>query len=98
MGIGGLPPIGCLPIQMAVAFQNPFNRKCIENQNLDSQSYNVKLKNLIPQIQAQLPGSNIFYSDIYNPLFDMISNPQKYGTFVNPTLNFNSNLNAREII
>ncbi|KAJ6758201.1 GDSL-LIKE LIPASE/ACYLHYDROLASE [Salix koriyanagi] len=44
MAIAGLPPIGCLPIQI-----------------------------------PKLPGSRIIYADIYDPLSDMVSQPQKYG-------------------
>jgi phospholipase/lecithinase/hemolysin len=79
MIIGGLPPIGCLPIQMTANFKNPANRTCVEQQNLDAQSYNQKLANLLPKLQESLPGSKIIYSDGYEPLNDMINNPQKYG-------------------
>jgi hypothetical protein len=82
MLIAGLVPIGCLPIQMTLKFQNPEDRKCIENQNLDAKIYNSKLVNLLPQIQAQLPESHIAYADVYGPLSDMINNPTKYGKLI----------------
>lgn len=82
MLIAGLVPIGCLPIQMTSKFQNPADRKCIENQNLDAKIYNSKLVNLLPQIQAQLPQSHIAYADVYGPLSDMINNPTKYGKLI----------------
>ncbi|GAV58663.1 LOW QUALITY PROTEIN: Lipase_GDSL domain-containing protein, partial [Cephalotus follicularis] len=78
MVIAGLPPFGCLPIQITANFEIPF-RTCVENQNEDAQSYNKKLENLLSQIEAQLAGSKIIYADLYNPLIDMINNPQKYG-------------------
>lgn len=79
MVVAGLPPIGCLPIQETLAFQDPKNRKCLENQNSDSQNYNHKLTKLLHDLQALLPGSKIHYIDIYNPLIDMIDHPKKYG-------------------
>ncbi|WZZ54929.1 hypothetical protein YC2023_055036 [Brassica napus] len=76
--IGGLPPIGCLPIQMTAKFRNIF-RFCLEQENKDSVVYNQKLQKQIPQMQASLTGSKILYSDIYNPIYDMMQNPGKYG-------------------
>ncbi|XVF11627.1 hypothetical protein REPUB_Repub08aG0043500 [Reevesia pubescens] len=75
----GLPPIGCLPIQMTTRFEIPTNRKCLEDQNSHAQSYNKKLEKLLLEIQATLPRSKIVYADIYEPLNDMINHPQKYG-------------------
>ncbi|PIA39606.1 hypothetical protein AQUCO_02600214v1 [Aquilegia coerulea] len=81
--ISGLPPIGCLPIQVTAGSLVPsthmLQRICVEQQNLDSQSYNAKLQSLISRLQARLPGSRVAYVDIYNPLVDMIHNPHKYG-------------------
>lgn len=75
----GLPPIGCLPIQMTMAMQKQNERRCIEKQNSDSKEYNQKLKKSLTDIQSNLSGSVIFYADIYGALFDMATNPQKYG-------------------
>ncbi|KAK6163806.1 hypothetical protein DH2020_000670 [Rehmannia glutinosa] len=77
MVVSGLPPIGCLPIQMTA--KSPILRSCSHKENADSQSYNHKLQKLLPQIEAELPESKILYVDAYNPLMDMINNPQKYG-------------------
>ncbi|KAG8496613.1 hypothetical protein CXB51_007877 [Gossypium anomalum] len=79
MMVAGLPPIGCLPIQMTAKFQIPTNRKCLEDQNSDAESYNKKLAKLLPELQAKLPGSKLAYTDVYEPLFDMINYPQQYG-------------------
>ncbi|KAL5801806.1 hypothetical protein ACOSQ3_033438 [Xanthoceras sorbifolium] len=79
MIIAGLPPMGCLPLQMTAKFQNPFNRKCLEDQNSDSRSYNKKLSKMLTHLQALLSRGQIIYADIYNPLIDMINHPQKYG-------------------
>lgn len=79
MAIAGLPPIGCLPIQMTAKFEHPLKRKCLEDQNSDSQSYNRKLEKLLNQMETLLPKSTIVYADIYEALIDMIHHPQKYG-------------------
>ncbi|KAH7542777.1 GDSL esterase/lipase At2g30310 [Ziziphus jujuba] len=77
--VSGLPPIGCLPIQMTVKFENPSDRKCLEDENFDAQTYNYKLSKLLARLQALLPGSKLVYADIYGPLIDMINHSQKYG-------------------
>ncbi|XP_023533087.1 GDSL esterase/lipase At2g30310-like [Cucurbita pepo subsp. pepo] len=77
--VAGLPPVGCLPIQETVSFENPLHRICLEDQNSDSKSYNQKLSKLLSNLQPQLPGSTMLYADIYTPLIDMINNPRQYG-------------------
>ncbi|KAK3015666.1 hypothetical protein RJ639_007503 [Escallonia herrerae] len=74
--VSGLPPIGCLPIQMTT---KSIIRNCVRSQNYDSQLYNDKLMKVLPRLQASLPRSRILYADIYTPLMDMINNPGKYG-------------------
>ncbi|CAN6981443.1 hypothetical protein BRARA_I05380 [Brassica rapa] len=75
----GLPPIGCLPVQMTFARQKQNERRCIDKQNSDSQEYNQKLKKSLTDIQSNLTGSVIFYADIYGTILDMATNPQSYG-------------------
>ncbi|KAB2084667.1 hypothetical protein ES319_A05G349600v1 [Gossypium barbadense] len=77
--VAGLPPVGCLPVQMTFRLENPMNRQCLENQNSDARSYNKKLVKLLPKIQVELPRSKLVYTDIYQPLMDMITHPQQYG-------------------
>ncbi|KAL8531227.1 hypothetical protein ACS0TY_008017 [Phlomoides rotata] len=76
--VSGLPPIGCLPIQMTIRSPPPL-RNCSEKENEESRSYNDKLQKLLPLLQTDLPGSRILYVDVYNPLATIIHNPQKYG-------------------
>lgn len=78
MLIGGLLPMGCLPIQITARCKYFNGRKCLQDQNLDSQNYNKKVAKLLPKLQKSLPGSLLLYADTYKPLMDMIHNPQKY--------------------
>ncbi|KAK4606797.1 hypothetical protein RGQ29_000864 [Quercus rubra] len=79
MMVVGLPPMGCLPIQITLKYPIPINRKCVEHLNADSQSYNQKMVNLLSKLQAVLPGSKFAYADIYQRVINMINYPQKYG-------------------
>ncbi|KAH6766059.1 GDSL-like Lipase/Acylhydrolase family protein [Perilla frutescens var. hirtella] len=75
--VAGIPPIGCLPIQMTA--KSPLLRNCSVKENEDAKAYNDKLEKLLPQIETELAGSKVLYADIYNPLMDIINNPQQYG-------------------
>ncbi|XP_060196180.1 GDSL esterase/lipase At2g24560-like [Lycium barbarum] len=75
--VNGLPPIGCLPIQMTA--KSPLLRTCINKENFDAQIYNQKLEHLLLQLQAHLPGSKILYIDSYAFVSDLINNAQEYG-------------------
>ncbi|KAI3742567.1 hypothetical protein L1987_60253 [Smallanthus sonchifolius] len=75
MVVSGLPPMGCLPIQMA----SRFTRNCLKEQNFDARIYNQKLIKMLHQIQSSLAGSRIMYADIYSPMMEMIQHPQKHG-------------------
>ncbi|KAK9940900.1 hypothetical protein M0R45_017534 [Rubus argutus] len=79
MAIAGLPPIGCLPIQITAKFKTSHDRRCIEEENLDALVYNKKLARVLPKIQSLLPRSKIVYADVYEPLNEMINNPLKFG-------------------
>ncbi|XP_061365125.1 GDSL esterase/lipase At2g30310-like [Gastrolobium bilobum] len=75
--VTGLPPIGCIPIQITANFV--MDRKCVEDENSDSELYNRKLEKRLLQIQAMLPGSRVVYTDVYDPLMNLINQPEKYG-------------------
>lgn len=75
--VAGLPPIGCLPIQMTARFKLTANRTCMEDQNLDSEVYNQKLEKSLSSLN--LPGARIMYANIYDPLLDVMQRPEKYG-------------------
>ncbi|GMH11217.1 hypothetical protein Nepgr_013058 [Nepenthes gracilis] len=63
---------------MTAKFKNPKERTCLDDQNSDAELYNLKLQKLLPHIQASLTGSRIVYADIYKPLMDLISHPQRH--------------------
>ncbi|CAK9171798.1 unnamed protein product [Ilex paraguariensis] len=77
MAVFGIPPIGCLPSQRSLA-GGPL-RVCAENYNQAAQLVNTKLSSELHSLNSSLPQSRVVYIDIYNPLLDIIQNPQKYG-------------------
>ncbi|CAN8317529.1 unnamed protein product [Cochlearia groenlandica] len=86
IAIVGLPPIGCLPVQVTLGALTSLplprifkHRICAENQNDDSRLYNQKLQKLNFRLSQRLGGTKVLYLDIYTPLMDMIKHPRKYG-------------------
>ncbi|GKV17821.1 hypothetical protein SLEP1_g28280 [Rubroshorea leprosula] len=77
IGVFSAPPIGCVPSQRTLA--GGIERDCAENYNEAATLFNSKLSPELHSLAGTLPGSKLVYIDIYNPLLDMILNPQKYG-------------------
>ncbi|KAM0891432.1 hypothetical protein ACQ4PT_026413 [Festuca glaucescens] len=81
MLVAGLPPVGCLPLQLTMAElrQPPRPQGCIAEQNTAAESYNAKLRRMLAEFQSASPGARAVYADIYTPLLDMVDHPDKYG-------------------
>ncbi|XP_051227006.1 GDSL esterase/lipase At1g06990 [Lolium perenne] len=79
--VAGLPPVGCLPLQLTMAElrQPPRPQGCIADQNTAAESYNAKLRRMLAEFQSASPGARAVYADIYTPLLDMVDHPDKYG-------------------
>lgn len=79
LSVFGDPPIGCLPSQRTLA--GGVHRECNEYYNQAAQMYNTKLIASLKALNHSLndPKARIIYTDIYNPLLDLIQNYKKYG-------------------
>ncbi|KAH7537592.1 hypothetical protein FEM48_Zijuj03G0109300 [Ziziphus jujuba var. spinosa] len=78
--VAGLPPIGCLPMQVTLrSVEHMLGRVCVEQQNNDSRAYNTKLQLSLLKLQVSLHKAKIVYLDAYNVMMDMFTNPHKYG-------------------
>ncbi|KAL1188733.1 GDSL esterase/lipase EXL1 [Cardamine amara subsp. amara] len=73
----GAPPIGCVPSQRTVA-GGP-ERNCVVRFNDASQLFNTKLSANVDVLSRTLPDAKVVYIDIYDPLLELIVNPQEYG-------------------
>lgn len=72
----GAPTLGCLPSTRTVA--GGLKRDCAKEYNEAAQLFNSKLSAELDSLN-NLPDVRIVYIDIYNPLLDIIQNPNKYG-------------------
>ncbi|CAN4123016.1 unnamed protein product [Withania somnifera] len=77
VGIFGIPPIGCLPSQRTLA--GGLDRGCVKEYNEAAQLANTKFSISIDSLSKKLAQSKLVFVDIYNPLLDLIVNPQKFG-------------------
>ncbi|XP_020114312.1 GDSL esterase/lipase At2g40250-like [Ananas comosus] len=83
--VAGLPPLGCLPLQMTLTMQpNPgyAQRACIAEQNAAAAMYNADLQTMLQSLKTSpvMPDRTKFvYVDIFTPFLDMVQQPMKYG-------------------
>lgn len=84
MGVLGAPPLGCLPSSRTMTLGGgTAGKDCAENYNQAAELFNAKLSAEIDCVNSNLPDARIVYMDIYNPLLDLIQNPNKFGTYIN---------------
>lgn len=79
MAVFGVPPIGCVPYMRTQA--GGLFRLCVESQNEAAQLFNTNLLSELSSLAKKLPQSQLVFVDIYNPILDIIQNPQNYGNY-----------------
>ncbi|XVE94528.1 hypothetical protein REPUB_Repub02eG0016500 [Reevesia pubescens] len=77
IGVFSTPPIGCVPSQRTLA--GGIERACANDYNVAARLFNKKLNAMLDSLQTSLPNGKFVYIDVYNPLLDLIENPQKHG-------------------
>ena len=71
-------PIGCIPYQRET---NPSGgTACAEFPNQLAQAFNRRLRALVDELGATLPGSRFVYADVYHIFSDIIANYRSHGT------------------
>ncbi|KAG8364553.1 hypothetical protein BUALT_Bualt18G0009100 [Buddleja alternifolia] len=77
ISLGGLPPMGCMPLQRAQNQEN--GNDCMEIYNIVAMSFNEKLNNLTMELNKDLHGLKLVFSNPYFILLDIIKKPSLYG-------------------
>ncbi|CAL5041796.1 unnamed protein product [Urochloa decumbens] len=72
----GLSPIGCLPLERTL---NTLRGGCIEEYNQVARDYNEKLLAMLSRLMASHPGLKVAYINVYQNMFDLITNPSTLG-------------------
>ncbi|KAF8721512.1 hypothetical protein HU200_023018 [Digitaria exilis] len=75
--IANVGPIGCIPYQRET---NPSaGASCAEFPNQLARSFNRRLRVLVDELGAALPGSRFVYADVYHIVSDIIDNYRSHG-------------------
>ncbi|KAK8554841.1 hypothetical protein V6N13_118522 [Hibiscus sabdariffa] len=77
IGVFSTPPIGCVPSQRTLG--GGIERECAEDYNVAARLFNKKLISVLNSFRTSMPDGRFVYIDVYNPLLDLIQNPQKFG-------------------
>ncbi|XP_031265521.1 GDSL esterase/lipase EXL3-like [Pistacia vera] len=77
IAVFGAPPIGCVPAQRTLAGGN--GRECANDFNQAALLFNKKLSAKLDSIKTKMPNNRAVYIDVYDPLLDLIQNPQQHG-------------------
>ncbi|TXG52021.1 hypothetical protein EZV62_021190 [Acer yangbiense] len=79
IAVFGAPPLGCLPASITFAGEIISREKCVEAYNQAAKLFSDKLSAEVDRLNSNLADVKLVYIDIYNPLLDLIQNPNKYG-------------------
>ena len=77
LSLAGLPPMGCLPLERTI---NLFAiHECNEEYNNVALEFNGKMKNLVNQLNKELPGIHVVFSNPYYLVRQMVKKPSLFG-------------------
>ncbi|KAL5714442.1 hypothetical protein ACHQM5_016405 [Ranunculus cassubicifolius] len=75
--IGNVGPLGCIPYQKQI---NGVNKdECVALPNKLALQYNGRLKDLLKELNTNLPGSIFVHANVYDLVLDLMTNYAKYG-------------------
>ncbi|RZC55661.1 hypothetical protein C5167_014515 [Papaver somniferum] len=75
--VANVGPLGCIPYQKTI---NQLNAdQCVELPNKLALQYNGRLKDLLTELNENLPGSRFLLANVYDLVSDLIVNYAKYG-------------------
>ncbi|KAG7993793.1 hypothetical protein I3843_01G023700 [Carya illinoinensis] len=74
--IGNVGPIGCIPYQKTI---NQLKEdECVELPNKLALQYNARLKDLLAQLNENLPGALFVHANVYDLVLDLITNYKQH--------------------
>ncbi|KAJ9669953.1 hypothetical protein PVL29_026490 [Vitis rotundifolia] len=75
--IGNVGPIGCIPYQKTI--NQLTENQCVELANKLALQYNGRLKDLLAELNDNLPGATFVHANVYDLVLEVITNYAKYG-------------------
>lgn len=77
--IGNVGPIGCIPYQRTI---NQVNQdECVKLPNQLAVQYNGRLRDLLTELNENLPGATFALANVYDLVLELITNYAKYGGY-----------------
>ncbi|KAL8110771.1 hypothetical protein AgCh_026495 [Apium graveolens] len=78
--LAGVPPLGCIPSQLAIG--QPPEGECVDYVNQILGTFNEGLRSLVISLNRDHPGAVFVYGNIYGIVGDMLYNPHNFGLSV----------------
>lgn len=79
ISLGGLPPMGCLPLERTTNYINGNGDTCIESYNAVALKFNEKMSGLVKKLNVELPGAKVLFSNPYFIFLQIIQKPSLFG-------------------
>ncbi|CAN1225197.1 GDSL esterase/lipase At2g23540 [Linum grandiflorum] len=77
--IGNVGPIGCIPYQKTI--NQLQENECVDLANKLALQYNARLKDLLAELNDNLPGAVFVHANVYDLVMELVTNFDKYGTW-----------------
>ncbi|OWM72527.1 GDSL esterase/lipase At2g23540-like [Punica granatum] len=75
--VSNVGPIGCIPYQKSI---NQVNEdQCVDLPNKLAQQYNIRLEDLLSELNNDLPGATFVHANVYDLVMELITNYNQYG-------------------
>ncbi|KAI3769610.1 hypothetical protein L6452_00719 [Arctium lappa] len=79
ISLGGLPPMGCLPLERTTRFINGKGDTCNDEYNKVALAFNGKLYGMVKRLNGELSGSTILFSNPYAIFQQIVRKPSIFG-------------------
>ncbi|KAJ0979735.1 hypothetical protein J5N97_015209 [Dioscorea zingiberensis] len=76
--VTNIGPLGCIPYQKTVNRVSS-DSECVSLPNDLAMNYNARLKELLEELNHNLPEAKFLYANLYDILMEVITNHQQYG-------------------
>lgn len=79
VSLGGLPPMGCLPLERSTNLIRGRGDTCVESYNTVALNFNAKLNGLVKKLNKELSGIKVVFSNPFFILRQIVQKPSSYG-------------------